>query len=102
MTYTAKELERLGRALDPAAIELRRWRRAHFMTVAELGAVLGVSARTMKDVELGMQRMPQRWLPLVAALYARWDDAKLPAAAARRAERRAKERQAIERQSKAG
>ena len=92
MTYTAKELERLGRALERDAIELRRWRRAHFMTVAELAAVLSISCSYLSDVERGRHPMPKHWKRRVADLYRRWSDAKLPAAAVARAERRAKDR----------
>lgn len=92
MTYTAKELERLRRALDPAAVELRRWRRAHCMTVVELAAVLSISPSYLSDVERGRLPMPKHWKRRVADLYRRWSDAKLPAAAVARAERRAKDR----------
>lgn len=92
MAYTAKELERLGRALDPAVVELRRWRRAHFLTVAELAAILGINDAYLAHVELGWRAMPRSWPRRIAALYKRWSDMKLPTAAVARAERRAKDR----------
>jgi hypothetical protein len=92
MTYTAKELERLGRAIAPPVVELRRWRRAHFLTVPELAAILGINAQYLGQVELGWRAMPRSWPRRIAALYKRWSDVRLPAASVVRAERRAKDR----------
>lgn len=88
MTYTARELRELGRPISAEAIELRRWRREHYLTIAELAAILGVSNSTLEKAEIGRARLPRSYVPLIRAMYARWSRAALPATAVARAERR--------------
>lgn len=92
MTYTAEELQALGRRVDPRAVELRKWRRAHHLSQAELAAILGVDVHQLVRFETGVIAMPRAWPPLIDGLYRRWSDARMPHAAQKRAERRRRTR----------
>lgn len=85
MTYTARELEAMGRSVTPEAVELRRWRRERCISQKELSKRLGVGASEVGRFEVGIlrpnkdgsPRVPKRWPELLARLYATWTPADL-------------------------
>lgn len=92
MTYSARELEAIGRKIDPRAVELRRWRRERCLSQQECGAVLGVNWCQLGRVETGVRALPKYWVPLIEIMYRTWTPDRMSGNAKRRLANRMKAR----------
>lgn len=51
MTWSSKEL--LLNGVDPRALEFRKWRRAHGLSIREMAALAGLARPTVQRIETG-------------------------------------------------